>query len=65
MEEEYGICPSNDTKVLMGDVNAKIGREEVYRRLIRRHSLHVSTNYNGQRLVEFAAAKNVFNSIAT
>ena len=55
MEEEYGICPSND--VLLGDVNAKIGKEDVYRGLIRKHSLHVDSNYDGQRLVDFAAAK--------
>jgi len=56
MEEAYGIYPSND--VLLGDVKAKIGKEDVYRGLIRRHSLHIDTNYNGQRLVDFAAAKN-------
>jgi len=59
MEEAYGIYPSNDTEVLLRDVNVKIGREEMYRGLIRKHDLHVNTIYNGQRLVDFAAAKNV------
>jgi hypothetical protein len=62
MEVAYGICPSNDTKVLLGDVNVEIGREEMYRGMIRRHALHVNTIYNGQRLVDFAAGKNMLVS---
>ena len=30
MEEAYDICPSNDIKVLVGNLNAKIGRQEIY-----------------------------------
>jgi len=26
----YGICPSVDIEELMGDLNAKIGTEEIY-----------------------------------
>jgi len=59
MEAAYGICPFNNTKVLLGDLKAKIRREEMYRGLRSRHSLHVNINYNGQRLVDFAAAKNM------
>jgi endonuclease/exonuclease/phosphatase family metal-dependent hydrolase len=58
VEEVYDACPSNDIKILLGDLNAKVGREEIYQGLIRRHSMHLNTNNNGQRLVEFAAAKN-------
>jgi hypothetical protein len=58
-KKHIALCLFNDTKLLLGGVNAKIGREEVYRGLIRRYSLRVNTNYNGERLVDFAAAKNV------
>jgi hypothetical protein len=40
----------------------------VYRELIRRRILHVKTKCNGERLVDFAAAKRcggIFNPLAT
>jgi hypothetical protein len=33
MEEAHDICLSNDIKVILGDLNTKIGREKIYRRL--------------------------------
>jgi hypothetical protein len=62
MEEVYDICLASDIKVLLRDLNAKIRREEIYRGLIGRHSLHLSTNNSGQRLVDFTAAKNMVAS---
>jgi hypothetical protein len=44
---------------VLGDWNAKVGREEIYQGLIDRHSLHLHTNNNGRRLVDLAAAKNM------
>jgi hypothetical protein len=29
LEEEYCKCPRNDVKIIIGDLNAQIGREEV------------------------------------
>jgi hypothetical protein len=46
----------------LGDLNAKIGREEIYRLLKGRHGLHLNTNNNGKRLVDFSAAKNMLVS---
>jgi hypothetical protein len=46
-------------KIVLEDWNAKVGREEIYKGLIGRYSMHLSTNNNGQRLVDFAAAKNM------
>jgi hypothetical protein len=43
----------------MGDLNAKIRTEEIYQGLIRRYSMHLNINNNGQRLVDSAAAKNM------
>jgi hypothetical protein len=44
-----------------GDINAKIGREEIHRGLTRRQGLYLNTNNNGQRHVDFAAAKVWWN----
>jgi hypothetical protein len=59
VEEVYDSCPSNDIKIVLGDLNAKVGNEEIYQGLTGRHSMHLNTNNNGQRLVDFAAAKNM------
>ena len=42
-----------------GGLNTKIGSEEICQGLIERHSIHLNTNNNGQRLVDFGAVKNV------
>jgi hypothetical protein len=44
---------------MMGDVNAKVGRETVHQPMIGKHSLHDSTNENGLRLVDFAAGRQM------
>jgi hypothetical protein len=62
VEEVCDACPSNDINILLGDLNAKVGREQIYQGLIGRHSMHLNTNNNGQRLLEFAAAKNMMVS---
>jgi hypothetical protein len=59
VEEVYDACPSNDIKMLLGDLSANVGREEIYQGLIGRHSMHLNTNNKGQNPVEFAAAKNM------
>ena len=43
---------------MLGEWNAKVGREEIYQGVNGRHSMHLNKN-NGQRLVDFAAAKNM------
>jgi L-fucose mutarotase/ribose pyranase (RbsD/FucU family) len=55
----YGSCPSSDIKIVLGYWNAKVGREDICQGLIGRHSMHLNCNNNGQRLVDFAAAKNM------
>ena len=36
MEEAYAINPSNDIKILLGELNGKFGTEEIYLGLIGR-----------------------------
>jgi len=50
--------PHRDVKILIGDFNAQVGREEMYRPTIGKHSLHVESNDNGSRLVDFAVMNN-------
>jgi hypothetical protein len=46
-------------KVLLGDFNAKVGREEIFKPTIGNESLHEISNDNGVRIVNFATSKNL------
>jgi hypothetical protein len=54
LERAYAACPSHDMKLVMGDANAKVGRETVHQPMIGKHSLHDSTIENGPKPVDFA-----------
>jgi hypothetical protein len=50
-------------KILLGDFNAKVGREDIFKPTIGNESLHEISTDNGVRVVNFATSKNlVFNS---
>jgi exonuclease III len=47
-ERTYDSTPSSDIKIIIiGDLNAKIGREETLRDIIGKESLHLTSNNNG------------------
>jgi len=46
-------------KILLGDFNAKVGRENIFKPTIGNESLHQDSNDNGVRLVNFATSKNL------
>jgi exonuclease III len=50
--------PRYDMKILLGDVNAKVGRENVFRPTFGNESLHEINNDSGVRIVNFATSKN-------
>jgi hypothetical protein len=50
--------PKYHTKILFGDFNAKIGREDIFKLTIGNASLYEISNDNGVRLVNFATSKN-------
>ena len=43
----------HDTIITLGDFNAKLGKEQIYKDITRRYSLHEVTNSNGLRLVQY------------
>jgi hypothetical protein len=45
--------------ILIGDFNAKVGRENIFRPTIGNESLHEISNDNGIRKVKFATSKNL------
>jgi len=44
-------------KLLLGDFNAKVGRENIFKPTIQQESLRQDSNDNGVRLVNFATSK--------
>jgi Reverse transcriptase (RNA-dependent DNA polymerase) len=59
LEEVYDGCPLRDVKIVIGDLNAQVGREAMYRPVIGPNSLHAVSNNNGQRCVNFAASRGM------
>jgi hypothetical protein len=57
--EVYDSAPRNTVRIIIGDFNAKIGRESLLRPTIGLHSAHEQSNDNGQRVVAFAASRNM------
>jgi hypothetical protein len=51
--------PRYDMKILLGDFNAKVGREDTFKLTIRNESTHEISNDNGVRVVNFATSKNL------
>lgn len=54
LEQELEGIPRNDVKIVIGDFNAKVGKEETFRETVGKESLHEVSNKNGQRLIDFA-----------
>jgi hypothetical protein len=46
-------------KILLGDFNAKVGRENIFIPTIGNERLYQDSNDNGVRIVNFAASKNL------
>jgi glycosylphosphatidylinositol transamidase (GPIT) subunit GPI8 len=51
--------PKYHMKILLGDLNAKVGREDIFKPTIGNESLHEISNDNGVRVVHFATSKSL------
>jgi hypothetical protein len=45
--------------ILLGDINVKVGREDIFKPTIRNESSHEINNDNGAGVVNFATSKNL------
>ena len=46
-------------KLILGDFNAKVGRENIFKPTIGNESLHQDSNDNGVTIVNFATLKSL------
>jgi len=51
--------PKYHMEILLGDFNAKVGRESIFKTTIGQESLHQDSNDNEVRLVNFVTSKNL------
>jgi exonuclease III len=58
LKKTYDELPRHDVKI-MGDLNAKIGKEELFRPTIGGYSKHSESNDNGLRIIDFAIEKGM------
>lgn len=47
--------------LIVGDFNAKVGRDQCYRNIIENPSLHTTSHNNGTKLIDFATGKGLIN----
>ena len=59
LQQVFDHFPKYHMKILLGDFNAKLGRENIFKPTIGNESLHQDSNDNGVRIVIFATSKNL------
>jgi len=65
LSDTYEGITGNVIKIVIGDFNAKCGREPHYFPCIGKESLHINSNDNGQRLIAFATSNGLTVSSTT
>jgi hypothetical protein len=59
LERVFDKFRKHHKKILLGDFNAKVGREEILKLTTGNESLHDISNDNGVTLVNFITSKNL------
>ena len=59
LHQVFDHFPKYHMKIILGNFNAKMGRENIFKPTIRKESLHQDSNDNGVRIVNFATSKNL------
>ena len=53
LEQVFGHLPKYHMKIMLGDFNTKLGREDIFKPTIGNGSLHQDSKCNGVRRVKF------------
>ena len=59
LEQVFDNFPKYHMKIILGNVNVKVGRENIFKPIIGNESRHQHSNDNGVRKVNFATSKNL------
>jgi hypothetical protein len=58
-EQFFDHFPKYHMKILLGDFNAKLGRQDIFKPTIGNGSLYQDSSGNGLKIVNFATSKNL------
>jgi hypothetical protein len=59
LEQVFHKFPMSHMNILLGDFNAKVGREDIFKPTIGNEILHEINNDNGVKVVNFATSENL------
>jgi exonuclease III len=59
LEQVFDKFPKYHMKILLRDLNSKVGREDIFKPTIGNESLHATSNDDGVRVVNFSTSKNL------
>jgi hypothetical protein len=59
LEQVFDQFPRYHMKILLGDFNLKVGRDDIFKPIIGNESLHETSNDNGVRVLNFATSRNL------
>ena len=59
LEQVFYHFPKYHMKILLGDFNAKVGKDNIFKPTIGDENLHQDINDNGVRIVNFDTSKNL------
>ena len=59
LEQVFNHFSKYHTKIVLGDFDAKLGGEDIFKPTIGNESLHQNSNDNGVRIVNCATSKNL------
>jgi len=57
LEQVFYHFPKYHMKTLLGDFNAKVGRQNIFKQTCGKQNLHQDSNDNAVRIVNFATLK--------
>jgi len=52
--------PKHDVTMILGDMNAKLGKEKVFSQVVGHHTLHNISNENGEMVANCAISNDMF-----
>jgi hypothetical protein len=59
LEQVFHQFPRYHMKILLGDFNAKVGKENIFKLTIGNESLHQDSDDNGVKIINLATSKNL------
>jgi len=60
LQRTHDRVPKHDIIIIVGDMNAKLGKEKVFSKVVGRHTLHNISKVNGEMVANYAISNDMF-----